>query len=175
MNRKGVGENRQARRVTGPSRETPVAATADTYGRSGRAGRAAQRASRGRVRTGNAHPKWKGGVGLNEKGYLRITAGPLRNIFVHRLIGEALAGRPLREDEEVHHIDGDRLNCHPSNLEVMPGHRHDAIERARQKLRAKQEKQRASRESINAISEYLAPPHASSHPPNSDRCHERSD
>jgi hypothetical protein len=37
----------------------------------------------------------------------------------HRLIGEDLAGRPLRKGEVVHHKDNDRANNDPANLEVM--------------------------------------------------------
>lgn len=29
-----------------------------------------------------------------------------------------LLGRPLKRNEEVHHKDGDKLNNHPSNLEL---------------------------------------------------------
>jgi HNH endonuclease len=36
----------------------------------------------------------------------------------HRLIMERVLGRPLRSNENVHHLDGDRLNNDPSNLEL---------------------------------------------------------
>lgn len=51
--------------------------------------------------------------------YLRITAGPQRNCYVHRLIAEAMLGRPLRKDETVHHKDGNTLNNRWTNLEVL--------------------------------------------------------
>ena len=38
---------------------------------------------------------------------------------VHRTIAEEKIGRPLRPGEIVHHIDHNRQNNHPSNLEVM--------------------------------------------------------
>lgn len=48
--------------------------------------------------------------------YLRISAGPLRGQYVHRLIMEAKLGRPLTEEETVDHEDGNTLNDAPSNL-----------------------------------------------------------
>ncbi len=38
----------------------------------------------------------------------------------HRIVAEAVLGRPLRHGEVVHHIDEDRQNCQPSNLCVFP-------------------------------------------------------
>jgi hypothetical protein len=64
------------------------------------------------------HSRWKGGVNVNSDGYLRISAGPLRGVYVHRLVLEAKLGRKLEAEEEVHHINGDRLDCRPDNLEV---------------------------------------------------------
>lgn len=53
------------------------------------------------------------------KGYPRVTAGPLRHQYIHRIVAAALIGRELKCDEEVHHRDGDRLNFHYSNLIVL--------------------------------------------------------
>jgi len=50
------------------------------------------------------------------KGYLRINAGPLRNQYLHRVVAAAWIGRDLTKDEEVHHRDQNRKNCHFSNL-----------------------------------------------------------
>lgn len=77
---------------------------------------------------GSAHPRWKGGLRVNCDGYLQITAGPLRGQYVQRLVLEAKLGRPLQADEEAHHINEDRLDCRPDNLEARPvdganGHR----------------------------------------------------
>lgn len=41
-------------------------------------------------------------------------------IYEHRLIMQRRLGRPLSKPEVVHHIDGDKRNNHPDNLEVMP-------------------------------------------------------
>jgi HNH endonuclease len=48
-----------------------------------------------------------------------MTAGPLRNQLVHRIVAAAMIGRDLKKDEEVHHRDTNRLNPHWSNLIVM--------------------------------------------------------
>lgn len=79
----------------------------------------------GRSQPGALHGRWKGGVTVNVDGYLQITAGPLRGVYVHRLVLEAKLGRKLTADEEAHHINEDRLDCRPENLEAKPveGHR----------------------------------------------------
>lgn len=53
------------------------------------------------------------------KRYPRVTAGPLRNQYVHRIVAAALLGRGLTKDEEVHHKDGDRRNFWFTNLFVL--------------------------------------------------------
>lgn len=58
----------------------------------------------------------------HEKGqlaYLRISAGPMRGKYVHIVVMEAKLGRPLQPGEFVDHKDGNGLNPHPDNLEVV--------------------------------------------------------
>ena len=38
----------------------------------------------------------------------------------HRAIAEAILERPLRPGEVVHHLDGNKQNNDPLNLEVLP-------------------------------------------------------
>lgn len=40
----------------------------------------------------------------------------------HRLVAEKVLGRPLKEEEIVHHHDENRLNNTPSNLVICPSH-----------------------------------------------------
>jgi len=42
----------------------------------------------------------------------------------HRVIAEEMLGRPLQRNEIVHHIDGNKHNNDPSNLQVMTQSEH---------------------------------------------------
>jgi HNH endonuclease len=59
------------------------------------------------------------GYSVHSKGYFKITSGPLRYHYIHRIVAAALLGRDLRRDEEVHHRDGDKRNFKWDNLTVM--------------------------------------------------------
>lgn len=72
------------------------------------------RSKRRRDKTGRFIPS-----SIDSKGYLTIKAGPCRDMRVHTLVAEAMLGRSLRKDEQVHHKDEDKLNCHWKNLIVL--------------------------------------------------------
>lgn len=80
---------------------------------------------------GPRHAMWKGGVQMTSKGYektwlpedhpyatMRIAKG---YVLTHRLRMAEHLGRPLRNDETVHHIDGNKLNNDISNLQLRTG------------------------------------------------------
>lgn len=71
--------------------------------------------------------RFSGGVRIDAKGYLVIKAGPHRDKRVHIMVAEAMLGRELKPDEDVHHKDGDKLNCHWTNLEVLGKDVHGAV------------------------------------------------
>jgi hypothetical protein len=88
---------------------------------------------------GPANPNWIGGTHVHDDGYLRISAGPLRGQYVARLVLAAKLGRPLRDDEDAHHLDEDRLNPSPDNLEVRPADPHRRAALARHNERQKEQ------------------------------------
>lgn len=45
-------------------------------------------------------------------------------VYQYRLVMEQKLGRFLRDDEVVHHMDGDETNDHPDNLEVTTQSKH---------------------------------------------------
>jgi HNH endonuclease len=74
---------------------------------------------------GPDHWNWNGGH-VNSQGY-RIVYRNGRRMTEHRAIAEDMIGRPLLLTEAVHHIDGNRLNNDPSNLQVMTRAEHDKM------------------------------------------------
>ena len=45
----------------------------------------------------------------------------------HRVVAEQMLGRPLAKDEIVHHIDGNKRNNAPENLQVMTRSEHSRL------------------------------------------------
>jgi len=81
------------------------------------------------------NPGWKGGRHTRH-GYSHILlppdspwlsmapsggSGRRRYVLEHRLVMAQMINRPLDHDETVHHIDGDRGNNAPSNLQLRRG------------------------------------------------------
>lgn len=66
--------------------------------------------------------RWKGGVHITSEGYrkLRITKpdGSRGYEFEHRLVMQEAIGRPLAKHEQVHHVNGDKLDNRIENLEL---------------------------------------------------------
>lgn len=75
----------------------------------------------------NKHGQFKRGWSLNDKGYPRYTSGPYRNQYVHRVKMALSLGRPLRRDEDVHHVDRNRANFRLSNLRVLSHAEHGYV------------------------------------------------
>lgn len=75
--------------------------------------------SHGRFMPGPAHPNWRGGLTVNQDGYLVIKAGRMRDKRAHRAYVERQMGRPLRPDEEVHHLCGNRACWPPTDFHLL--------------------------------------------------------
>jgi len=82
-------------------------------------------------RQGENHHSWTGGRSVNAQGYSLVTptseeaalCPPMGNGYVleHRLVMAKVLGRPLLPTETVHHIDNDKSNNQPSNLQLRQG------------------------------------------------------
>jgi transposase len=85
---------------------------------------------------GAQHHAWVGGKTVSASGYTNLWLrddDPLFCMAVnsrgqaggyaleHRIVMARKLGRPLRDDETVHHIDGNRQNNDPSNLQLRTG------------------------------------------------------
>ncbi len=79
------------------------------------------------------HPQWKGGKTTLSKKYVGIKdrknpmAGKHGYVREHRLVVANHLGRPLRADEEVHHLNGDTRDNRLENLVVLSKSEHSKI------------------------------------------------
>jgi len=78
--------------------------------------------------TGEKNPKWKGGRYIQEGYYLIMKKDHPNNIkgyiYEHRLVMEEKIGRLLTKGEIVHHINGNKLDNRPCNLELFSRSQH---------------------------------------------------
>lgn len=72
------------------------------------------------IKIGKDNDKFKGGI--SQGGYRRIYYNG-KNQFEHRVVASQKLGRELVRGEEVHHIDGVKLNNRPDNLFVFESKR----------------------------------------------------
>jgi hypothetical protein len=94
----------------------------------------------GVVHPGDRNPNWRGGQSIASNGYVLVRVGKGHHLadvrgyaYEHRLVAEAKLGRRLKHGEIAHHIDGNRQNNAPSNIEVMPSIHHHRQEHSRRK------------------------------------------
>lgn len=80
---------------------------------------------------GTKNPKWRGGVTTRADGRRLITVPRGQSlpdrVLEYRVIAAETIGRPLTDDEIVHHVNGDVTDNAPSNLQVMTQAEHAAI------------------------------------------------
>jgi len=65
----------------------------------------------------NSQPNRQGITYIDENGYRRFSD---TNKLVHRYVAEKTIGRKLRKEEIVHHINRNKLDNSPENLQVFP-------------------------------------------------------
>ena len=82
----------------------------------------------GKVHPGPRNPNWRGGRSVTSRGYVLVRVGVGHRLadvrgyaYEHRVVAEKKIGRPLRDGELVHHIDGNKQNNAPENLGVVAG------------------------------------------------------
>lgn len=75
--------------------------------------------------TGQRNAMWKGGRSVASNGYVLVRVGINHHLadvrgyaYEHRLVAEQKMGRRLRKGEQVHHINGDKSDNRPDNLEI---------------------------------------------------------
>lgn len=78
-----------------------------------------------RLRTPEDHPSWKGGRRKTSAGYMEVRIKDHHRVrgngyvFEHIVALEKKIGRKLRHNEQCHHIDGDKTNNNPDNLQLV--------------------------------------------------------
>jgi hypothetical protein len=82
------------------------------------------------------HPRWKGGRHVAANGYAQIVVSlddPLISmadsrgrVYEHRLVMARHLQRVLSRDEQVHHLNGNKLDNRLENLELLSLHEHAA-------------------------------------------------
>lgn len=98
---------------------------------------------------GEKSPSWKGGKKINKKGHVLVLdkksphAESNGYILEHRKVMIDFLGRPLSDNEVVHHINGDKTDNRIENLELMDRGEHTRLHHTGTK-RSKETRKRIS-------------------------------
>jgi hypothetical protein len=84
--------------------------------------------------TGRKPWNWKGERIVASSGYILVFVGKAHHLadvrgyaYEHRVVAEQKLGRRLEPGEQVHHLDENKANNHPDNLEVAPSLAHHRL------------------------------------------------
>jgi hypothetical protein len=87
------------------------------------------------AQTGRKNPNWKGGRSIASNGYVLIRVGVGHHLadvrgyaYEHRIVAEEKLGRRLKKGEIPHHINGNKQDNRPENIEIKNSHHHHAVE-----------------------------------------------
>lgn len=69
------------------------------------------------------------GFRINSAGYKEFTRGEHKGRTEHVIIIESMIGRRIKRNEHVHHKDRNKLNNHPSNLQLLTISEHASLHR----------------------------------------------
>lgn len=108
-----------------PARKSVGTVLRVTQGGSGMANPSGRVSAR---QAGSLNPNWKGGRVVASNGYVLVKVGKSHHLadvrgyaYEHRVVAEKVIGRRLKAGEQIHHVNGNKQDNKPENLEVVSG------------------------------------------------------